>query len=306
MLDYKFDRNMREATIRKLFALSGNRCACPACPNLIVASATLFDPNAVIGHIAHIYSVTSKGPRPHPDQPSEAFINGFGNLLLLCRHHHGLIDAQPNSFPAEMLLGWKLRQMPRVTGTREAFLSESVSVGRIEFTTVNATVLQVDAPEERIERERRLFDVRNVRHRYQTYWLEHGDGSERQEILRDVEPVAREGQPISMLTMIRGNKVVPYIAGIYNHTTGAWFELIRLKEVLNWVYIREHMLAVMSFLVFWIMAQIAASHMEWRTGGKIIMFGGVVAVLLFLAYNMLLSVRLWCAFRRAKTLLQIR
>jgi hypothetical protein len=84
------------ATIKRLFAVSGNRCAFPGC------TAALVTDNTVTAEICHIEAQNSKGPRYNPAQTDEER-HGFDNLLLLCGDHHKVIDADPATYTVERL-----------------------------------------------------------------------------------------------------------------------------------------------------------------------------------------------------------
>lgn len=65
-------------TLKKLFALSGNRCAFPQCEFPIVDSK-----GNILGQICHIEAAEKNGPRYNPKQTDEER-RSFDNLLLLC------------------------------------------------------------------------------------------------------------------------------------------------------------------------------------------------------------------------------
>lgn len=69
-------------TLKKLFALSGNKCAFPDCKQTIVDK----DQN-LIGIVCHIQAAGVKGERYNPDQTDKERAN-FDNLILLCSKHH--------------------------------------------------------------------------------------------------------------------------------------------------------------------------------------------------------------------------
>lgn len=71
-----------ESTLKKLFALSRNRCAFPGCPQEIVDSE-----NNIIGEICHIEAAESGGERFNLKQTDEERCS-YENLILLCRNHH--------------------------------------------------------------------------------------------------------------------------------------------------------------------------------------------------------------------------
>ena len=76
-----------ERIVKKLFALSGNRCAFPKCPTAIVQRES----ETVTGKICHIKARSPKGRRYDPAQTEEER-HGFANLILLCGVHHDIAD----------------------------------------------------------------------------------------------------------------------------------------------------------------------------------------------------------------------
>jgi hypothetical protein len=85
------------ATIKRLFAKSGNRCAFPECPLPIVEES-----DAVTGIVCHIKARSKKGPRYDSKQTDEER-HGLSNLILLCGRHSKLIDSEPKKYTAESL-----------------------------------------------------------------------------------------------------------------------------------------------------------------------------------------------------------
>ena len=75
-----------EATIKVLFALSGNRCAFPGCSHSLVN-----DNGTVVSQIAHIKGVRPKAARFDPDAEPEV-LRQPENLLILCYEHHVTTD----------------------------------------------------------------------------------------------------------------------------------------------------------------------------------------------------------------------
>ncbi|MDB5971117.1 MAG: hypothetical protein JWQ90_3567 [Hydrocarboniphaga sp.] len=86
-----------DKTVKRLFALSGNRCAFPSCQLPIFE-----DSGVVTGEMCHIKARSPGGPRFDPAQ-TEAERHGFDNLILLCRRHHKVVDAQPDVYTVEAL-----------------------------------------------------------------------------------------------------------------------------------------------------------------------------------------------------------
>jgi hypothetical protein len=94
--------NPTQATIRRLFALSGNFCAYPGCSRHVADQAT----GAILAEICHIHAKNPGGPRYDASQSDKAR-NDYDNLILLCADHHKIIDTQPENYPAETLKGMK-------------------------------------------------------------------------------------------------------------------------------------------------------------------------------------------------------
>lgn len=89
-------------TIKRLFALSNNRCAFPRCISTIIAPS-----GSVIGKICHINARSKGGPRYEPKQTDEER-NSFGNLVLMCGTHHDTIDKEPKIYTADIISEMKL------------------------------------------------------------------------------------------------------------------------------------------------------------------------------------------------------
>jgi hypothetical protein len=81
-----------DATIKRLFARSGNRCAFPKCPVEI--------------EMCHIKAARPGGPRYDPLQ-SAAERHGYDNLILLCGTHHSVIDDDEEVYTVERLIKMK-------------------------------------------------------------------------------------------------------------------------------------------------------------------------------------------------------
>lgn len=90
------------ATIKRLFAVSGNRCAFPRCSLQLVDAPT----GKVTGRISHIKARQPGGPRYEQLQTEEQR-HSFDNLLLLCPIHHDVIDDDPDSYTVDRLTRMK-------------------------------------------------------------------------------------------------------------------------------------------------------------------------------------------------------
>lgn len=97
-------RNYTQLTVKQLFLTSGHFCAYPGCSSAIV-EFTSGDP-VILGQIAHIEGSSDDGPRPNADlTPAER--DSYANLLVLCAHHHSLVDKIDSAYPVETLKEWK-------------------------------------------------------------------------------------------------------------------------------------------------------------------------------------------------------
>lgn len=88
------------ATVKRLFALSGNKCAFPKCNQPLVHH------DKVTGRICHIKAANANGPRFDQAQTIEER-HGFSNLLLLCPIHHDVIDADAEAYTVKRLWAMK-------------------------------------------------------------------------------------------------------------------------------------------------------------------------------------------------------
>jgi hypothetical protein len=93
-----------DITLKKLFALSGNICAFPACSAPIVDT----DMGIVVGEICHIKGNSPNGPRYDAEQ-TELDRNAYENLMLMCGAHNKIVDdiKTRNKFPVELLMQYK-------------------------------------------------------------------------------------------------------------------------------------------------------------------------------------------------------
>lgn len=87
---------------KKLWALSGNRCAFSDCRRELVSRQEGGNGPIVLGHAAHIVASSLLGPRGEADLSLEER-NRYENLIFLCNIHHQLVDAQPDTYTPERL-----------------------------------------------------------------------------------------------------------------------------------------------------------------------------------------------------------
>lgn len=111
-----------ERDIKRLCALSLNRCAFPGCK---VAFADKTGP--FLGEICHIKARSPDGPRYDPKQTEEER-HAFSNLILLCGNHHIEVDGRPERFTVELLQ--EMKEMHERIGNIE-ISSEDVRVAKL-------------------------------------------------------------------------------------------------------------------------------------------------------------------------------
>lgn len=84
-------------TVKRLFAMSGNRCAFPKCSTPLVDQS-----GNVTARICHIRARKSGGSR-YDDTQTDTQRHAFSNLLLLCPNHHDTVDVDVNAYPVTRL-----------------------------------------------------------------------------------------------------------------------------------------------------------------------------------------------------------
>lgn len=94
--------------VKRLFALSGNRCAFPKCQTAIAEGTSL------VGEICHIKADKPDGPRYDPAQ-TDGERQSFDNLILMCANHHKVVDDDEESYSVERLRKLKAEHESRAT-----------------------------------------------------------------------------------------------------------------------------------------------------------------------------------------------
>jgi hypothetical protein len=140
------------AAIKRLFALSGNRCAFPKCRTLIVQGAVL------AGEVCHIKGRKRGAPRYDSKQTPSAR-HAYGNLLLLCSTHHTIVDADAESYSVEVLRKMKAIHEGRASGVSKELTEHAAKLlrgnsvrsvnqrGGITAGTVNITMQHAPQPD---------------------------------------------------------------------------------------------------------------------------------------------------------------
>jgi hypothetical protein len=124
--------------------MSGNRCAFPGCALPIVEAV-----GTITGEISHIRAQNEGGPR-YDETQSEEERHGFDNLVLLCRRHHKIVDAEPDVYSVEALQKIKAvheQEMGRPEQATDGFYAKILlgDLPRIEVHN-NSGAVVIDSP----------------------------------------------------------------------------------------------------------------------------------------------------------------
>ena len=100
-----------EKDSKKLWGLSGGRCAHPGCNCDCLPFLDETDPT-VIGEMAHVIAKKPKGPRGDSTGGNDT----YENLVLLCPTHHTFVDKAPvGKYTVDMLHEWKAKHEEAVS-----------------------------------------------------------------------------------------------------------------------------------------------------------------------------------------------
>ena len=89
------------ATLKALFAKSGNRCAFSKCNNGLVDDLNIF-----VGEVCHIHAVLKKDAR-YDSTKSDDELRHYDNLILMCHAHHRRVDTRGDLYSADTLRAMK-------------------------------------------------------------------------------------------------------------------------------------------------------------------------------------------------------
>lgn len=96
--------SITDKTRKILWGRSGNRCA--VCRRTLVVDANSSDQESVVGDECHLISGLPHGPRYDSGFPTYK-LDELGNLILLCRVHHKMVDDQFETYTVDLLKGLK-------------------------------------------------------------------------------------------------------------------------------------------------------------------------------------------------------
>jgi hypothetical protein len=80
-----------------LWGRAAGRCSHPECRIDLYEDETETDDPTLVGENCHMVAESDDGPRADPSVPVERR-NSYNNLILLCRNHHKVIDAQEGEY----------------------------------------------------------------------------------------------------------------------------------------------------------------------------------------------------------------
>lgn len=120
-------------TVKRLFAVSGNRCAFPGCRSPLVESTN----GKVIGKVCHIKANNPGGPRYDFSQSDEER-QSFENLIILCSIHHDVIDSDVESYTVERLCEIKTKH--EATQHRQPELSDELAKQLITNINIDSLI----------------------------------------------------------------------------------------------------------------------------------------------------------------------
>jgi hypothetical protein len=126
-----------KATLKRLFLLTGNRCAFPNCKqSLLDATDTL------VGDVCHIKGERPTAKRYDPTQ-NEKDRHGFDNLIVLCKTHHGTIDGNEAVYTVEVLTDMKRLHDAQATARYPFRISDETAERILAQMSKTATVAAV-------------------------------------------------------------------------------------------------------------------------------------------------------------------
>lgn len=89
-------------TQKMLWGRAAGRCSMPSCRIDLYEDETETDDPTLVGENCHIVAERDNGPRADAMMPTLRR-NTYSNLILLCRNHHKVIDAQEGEYTVEHL-----------------------------------------------------------------------------------------------------------------------------------------------------------------------------------------------------------
>lgn len=122
----------------KLFANSSNQCSFPDCEHPL-----FYDNSVLVGELCHIEGVMPGSAR-HNENSTNEFRRSGENLILLCGHHHNIIDALPLEYTKERLLEMKEKHEKHNEKSGQYKLSErQLLIAESTLSEINENVFEI-------------------------------------------------------------------------------------------------------------------------------------------------------------------
>ena len=153
--------------LKRLFALSGNRCAFPKC------AIPIIEEGSVVADVCHI-----KGEKPgaarHDSEQTDEQRHSYENLILLCKVHHAVVDDDEESYTVERLHRMKTDHENRAAQIEDGDASRAAAIllgraaisyeqsGGITAHTVKADTINVQGSTVDVDASRGLQAIDGV------------------------------------------------------------------------------------------------------------------------------------------------
>lgn len=205
-----------------------NLCAFPGCKRKIIAEPTSFDSATITGQIAHIYSRSSRGPRPYPyKNPTKELINAFDNLILLCADCHTLIDDRDKTYTAQQIKFWKQEHISGHMSILRSFLPHQHRTSKIHNKDYRVCTIDATLKKARdISKDEKTPDNQIKKVEKLDLHFTSDDGVNFQEIWPSLVFPCQENGRVTFLLIVEVENGAEHIFSFHVHRSG-WNEWIR-------------------------------------------------------------------------------
>ncbi|QYX76654.1 hypothetical protein [Streptomyces akebiae] len=133
----------------RLFALSGNQCAFPACSSPVTYQEASGEKPVTLAQRAHLVGVGRQGPRSREAPLSDA-PDAVENLTLFCGNHHAIVDGNPRIYSVEVLAKYKADHEERMAAKDlrvppAPFETDSVDVSLLPVSELPGSVWRAES-----------------------------------------------------------------------------------------------------------------------------------------------------------------
>lgn len=109
---------------KTLWGRAAGRCSIPDCRMHLFEDAEVAGDPTLVGENCHIVADSDNGPRADKNMP-QSERDAYPNLILCCRNHHKVIDAQTAKYTVEVL--------KKIKGDHETWVIENLSVDKAKL-----------------------------------------------------------------------------------------------------------------------------------------------------------------------------